>query len=81
MGVAPSGTSPTRRVHFRAVTVIRSSECREDTDEPDAHTRGLYFDPSNGVRECVMEASRPHTQALYGKERRQQRRVCKSSGG
>jgi len=65
MGVAPSGTSLVRRVHFQA----------------DAHTRGLYFDPSNGVRECVMEASHPHTQDLYGMERKQQRRVCESSGG
>jgi hypothetical protein len=33
MGAAPSGTSPVRRVHFRAVTLIRQyAERREDTD-------------------------------------------------
>jgi hypothetical protein len=84
MGVAPSGTGPVRRVHFRAVTLIHQyavSRRYRYTDEPDAHTRGLYFDPLNGVRECVMEASHPHIRDLYGMERKQQRRACESSGG
>ncbi len=85
MGVGQSGTSLARHVHFRAVASIHQyAECREDTrftDEPDVHTLGLCFDPSNVELECVTEASHPHTQDLYGMERKQQRHVCEPSGG
>jgi hypothetical protein len=82
MGVVLSDTSPVLRVHFRAVNIsIRDVFQIGYVDGPDVHTLGPYCDPSDGGRECAMEAQHPHTQDPCEMERMPRRLLCRSWDG